>query len=81
MLRDVPHFVLGHVVSRHHVVIYILFPHMPVEHSRFVALINQQLACWLDKIFYPAVYEYLEPGYTQHLLGDFDYALANVRAH
>lgn len=64
LLRDLPHFLLGYVVGGHNITIHVLFPHMSFEQDYFVALTYKQRAKWLDSVFNPAVYRYLEAGYT-----------------
>lgn len=81
MLRDVPHFMLGRVEGYHDITIHILFPHLTAGGEKFVSLTKEQHTRWLDRIFLPAVGEYFQAHYTQHLPGNFDHAYANSKAH
>jgi len=80
MLRDVPHFLLGRVVGAHDITVHILFPHMVHTQDKFTCLTTNQLTRWLDQIFHPAVYQYCEAHYTQHIPASYQHALANTRA-
>jgi hypothetical protein len=80
MLRDVPHFLLGRIVGAHDITVHILFPHMVPSTDKFFALTKDQLSRWLDKIFHPAVYQYCEAHYTQHLPASYRHALADSKA-
>jgi hypothetical protein len=82
MLRDVPHFLLGRVESAHDITIHILFPHLPGRNDgKFESLTSEQLSRWMDKVFHPAVHQYCEAHYTQHIPASFRHALANSKAH
>ena len=81
MLRDVPHFLLGRVVGAHDITIHILFPHVAVGQEKFVSLTREQLTRWLDRAFLPAVGQFFDAHYKQHLPGNFDHAYANSKAH
>jgi hypothetical protein len=81
MLKDIPHFRLGGLIGAHDIVVYILFPHLPLAGGKFRALTAQQLSRWLDQIFHPAVYKYCEADYTQHLPASYRHALANSKAY
>jgi hypothetical protein len=81
MLKNAPHFLLGRIEGGYDITLYILFPHLLVAGDEFVALTQQQLSRWLDRIFHPAVYRYCEPDYTQHLPASYEHALSNSCAH
>jgi hypothetical protein len=81
MLKNIPHFRLGGLIGAHDIVVYILFPHLPLPGGKFRALTAQQLSRWLDQIFHPAVYKYCEAHYTQHLPSSYRHALANSKAY
>lgn len=81
MLKDVPHFHLGRVEGGANVSLYILFPHLPVAHTKFIGLTNEQHSRWLDRVFHPAVYQQHDAHYTQHLPASHRHALANSKAH
>lgn len=81
MLRDVPHFMLGRVEGYHDITIHILFPHLQAGGEKFVSLTREQHTRWLDRVFLPAVGEFFQAHYTQHLPGNFDHAYANSKAH
>ena len=81
MLRDVPHFLLGRVVGAYDITIHILFPHVAVGQEKFVSLTREQLTRWLDRAFLPAVGQFFDAYYKQHLPGNFDHAYANSKAH
>lgn len=52
-----------------------------VGRKKFVSLTREQHTRWLDRVFLPAVGEYFQAHYTQHLPGNFDHAYANSKAH
>jgi hypothetical protein len=81
MLKDVPHFLLGRVVGAHDITVHVLFPHLASADTQFVSLTKEQLTRWLDRVFHPAVYEFCDAHYTQHLPASYRHALANSKAH
>jgi len=80
-LRDVPHFLLGRVEGAHDVTIYVLFPHLPRTHDRFVSLSQEQLTRWTDQVLFPALHEYYPAHYTQHIPASYRHAGGNSKAH
>lgn len=60
---------------------HILFPHLASADTQFVSLTKEQLARWRDQVFHPAVYEFCDAHYTQHLPASYRHALANSKAH
>lgn len=81
MLKDVPHFLLGRIVGAHDITVHVLFPHLASADTQFVSLTKEQLTRWLDQVFHPAVYEFCDAHYTQHLPASYRHALANSKAH
>ncbi len=81
MLKDVPHFLLGRVVGAPDITVHILFPHLYMAQTKFVAMTKEQLSCWIDDIFHPTIYRFCRAHYTQHLPSSFRHAQANSRAH
>jgi hypothetical protein len=80
MLKEIPHFFLGRVEGAPNVTVHILFPHL-VSKGPFVSLTEEQLACWLNQIFHPAVHKYYGAHYTQHLPASFKHGLAESKAN
>ena len=81
MLRDVPHFLLGRVVGAHDTTVHVLFPHMAATQEKFVSLTKEQLSRWMDHVFLPALHQYYDAHYTQHLPASFRHAFDNSKAH
>ena len=81
MLRDVPHCLLGRVVSADDITIHVLFPHLSVTQEKFTSMTQEQSARWLDRIFHPAVHRFCPAHLTQHLPASHRHALDNSRAH
>jgi hypothetical protein len=83
MLKDIPHFILGKVVGAPDISVYILFPYLATTSSTgsFRSLTNEQYSRWLDRIFLPAVHEYYDAHYLQHMPASWEHGLANSRAH
>ena len=81
MLRDIPHFLLGRVVRAHDITMHVLFPHMVIASEKFVSLMKEQITHSLDQIFLPALQQYYDPYYTQHLPASYRHTLANSKAH
>ncbi|KAF7511612.1 hypothetical protein GJ744_003775 [Endocarpon pusillum] len=80
MLKDVPHCLLGRVMSADDITVHVLFPHLSVAQKRFVSLTQEQSARWLDHIFHPAMYRFCQGHLTQHLPAGHLHALDNSRA-
>jgi hypothetical protein len=80
MLKDVPHFHMGRVEGGANISLFILFPHLPVAHTKFIGLTNEQHSRWLDQVFHPAVYQQYDAHYTQHLPASHRHALVNSKA-
>jgi hypothetical protein len=80
MLKDVPHFLLGRVCGAHDITVHVLFPHLPVVNRKFQCMTKEQSSRWLDQVFHPAVHQYCDAHYTQHLPASYRHALANSLA-
>lgn len=81
MLRDVPHFLLGRVVGCHDITVHVLLPHLYTTGEKFVSLTSEQLARWVDQVYTPALHEFYDAHYTQHLPASYRHASANSKAH
>src|SRR6266480_5127431 len=84
MLKDIPHFFLGSVIGAPDISVYILFPYLAIgrtDSGKFTSLTNEQHSRWLDQIFLPALHQFYDAHYMQHLPGSWKHRLANSMAH
>jgi hypothetical protein len=81
LIRDVPHFLLGRVEGAHDITAYALFPHLSVAGGKFVSLTQEQLTRWVDLIYLPAIHQFYDAHYTQHLPANFRNAYHDSKAH
>jgi hypothetical protein len=71
-IRDIPHFLLGHLVGHLKIDVYILLPGLYTEDRSTNFPCQSHLEQFFDRILLPAIYENVDATYLQHLPASYE---------
>ncbi|RPA90397.1 hypothetical protein L873DRAFT_1848827 [Choiromyces venosus 120613-1] len=73
-ISDIPHFQLGHIYGANDYKIFLLFPNLWSRDRKTNYLQDAELACFMDKIFLPAIHKRCPVAIVQYLPASFEMA-------